>query len=436
MRGTLFQKDHTKSRVAIIGGGAAGLMAAWLLEHDYAVTLFEKEDRLGGHACSIRVPIDDENCAIIEAGAEFFSTSMFPQLTKLLAILGIPVQEYPLTYTFYNVITGDYVVLPPLQGSEVAWNSFTPSHLFELEHLRHFVNAGQEIVAHRNTSITIDAYVKQIGLPQSFLLKFLYPFFAAAWGCSIIDLKNFAAYDILKWSLKNQPAGMQPTSWYEIVGGTGAYIHALTCQLEHTTLHCSTTITSIASDNATYRITTSDENQYTFDHLIVATNALEAQKLLEDVPQSKNARALLNTVEYFYTTIAVHGDRRLMPQDPAQWSVVNIRFDGENAASTIYKPWHSPVPVFRSWITYPIGLPESNPLPQPLYALKHFYHGKVTPAYFSAQKELARIQGNNNLWFAGIYTYDEDSHNSALVSAIKIAQELAPDSQRLKTIAT
>ena len=40
--------ESKKKRIAIIGGGAAGLAAAWLLENDYDVTLFEKGHYLGG----------------------------------------------------------------------------------------------------------------------------------------------------------------------------------------------------------------------------------------------------------------------------------------------------------------------------------------------------------------------------------------------------
>ncbi len=130
----------------------------------------------------------------------------------------------------------------------------------------------------------------------------------------------------------------------------------------------------------------------------------------------------------------MHGDVRFMPADKSRWSVVNIRFDNKEAATTIYKPWLSAPnnPVFRSWITYQIGA--SPKLPESLYALKHFYHGKVTPAYFDAQKRLAVMQGQHNMWFAGIYTHDEDSHNSALISSINIAQKLAPDSKRLSLL--
>lgn len=45
----------SKKKVAIIGAGVTGLTAAWLLHQKYDVSLFEKNDYLGGHTNTIRV---------------------------------------------------------------------------------------------------------------------------------------------------------------------------------------------------------------------------------------------------------------------------------------------------------------------------------------------------------------------------------------------
>lgn len=42
-----------RKRIAVIGGGVAGMVTAWLLESAHDVVLFERNDRLGGHAHTI-----------------------------------------------------------------------------------------------------------------------------------------------------------------------------------------------------------------------------------------------------------------------------------------------------------------------------------------------------------------------------------------------
>ena len=64
------------------------------------------------------------------------------------------------------------------------------------------------------------------------------------------------------------------------------------------------------------------------------------------------------------------------------------------------------------------------PQPESIYALEDFKHAKPDLNYFKTQKFIQEIQGQNNLWFAGLYTHDIDAHESAIVSAIKIAKQL------------
>lgn len=202
--------------------------------------------------------------------------------------------------------------------------------------------------------------------------------------------------------------------------------------LINTKIYCHSAITHITYDNNKYIIYNENGKETYVNHLIIATNGHEASMLLKDISHAHELKKILLTIDYFKTTIAIHGDKRLMPKNPANWSVTNIAYDGVHSALTVCKPFMKDIPVFRSWITYKLkGQLNENDLPHPLYAVKHFYHPKPNNAYFKAQNSLIPLQGNNNLWLAGFYTHDVDSHNSAIVSAINIAKKLAPHSERL-----
>src|SRR5215469_7214075 len=60
-------REGVRGRVVIVGGGFAGLMAGYVLSSDFAVTVLEARDRLGGR---VRSRIDETSKRIIEAGAE------------------------------------------------------------------------------------------------------------------------------------------------------------------------------------------------------------------------------------------------------------------------------------------------------------------------------------------------------------------------------
>lgn len=427
--------DNDQPKVAVIGAGGAGLTTAWLLENNFNITIYENSDRLGGHADTVQVTINGQTSEI-DAGFEFFTDQMFPNFNKLLKILNVPVNQFPLTYTFYKTDGSDTLVLPPYNNGHISWDDFTPHHLFDLLQFKHFLSEAAQIVQTADTSLTLQQYIDSLTLENSFKNDFLYPFFGGAWGVSPDEMKTFAAYDLLKWVYINQPSGLGAPVWNEVVGGTQAYVKALAAQLTNAQIKLSTTITSIYSGFGTYFITEADGTVSEFDHIIFATNANQAAELLKDIPETFDLRSILEKFEYYYTTIALHGDTRFMPPSQSDWSIANIRYDGVNSALTVYKPWKSPTPIYRSWLTYDVRPDEelNNPMPSPLYAVTHYYHPKLNLQYFEAQKGLAFLQGNNNLWFAGLYTYDVDSHESAIMSAIRVAQKLAPFSEHLKQL--
>ena len=184
---------------------------------------------------------------------------------------------------------------------------------------------------------------------------------------------------------------------------------------------------SISHEGDEYAVEDSAGNRHTFDQVIVATNARQALQLIESIPELEPVCRQLRRFEYFDTTIAIHGDRRLMPRQESAWSVVNARWDGSHSSLSIWNPAHG-LPIFKSWVTF------DDALPEPLYALATYEHGKITPDYFDAQQRLKARQGRHGLWLAGLYADDADSHESAIRSAVSVAQRLAPESARLNQL--
>jgi predicted NAD/FAD-binding protein len=74
--------------------------------------------------------------------------------------------------------------------------------------------------------------------------------------------------------------------------------------------------------------------------------------------------------------------------------------------------------VFKSWTTF------RDRQPTEVIAAAEYWHPVITPDTVRAQQRLEAIQGRDDLWFAGSWTFDVDSQESAVVSAAKIAQRL------------
>lgn len=415
------------ARIGIVGSGGAGLTSAWLLQDQHEVTLFEKDDRLGGHAHTVEVEAHGQKIPV-NAGFEFFSAGKaYTTFNRLLDALAVPREPYPATMTVYYKQNQKTVVLPPFRGCLPIPASFTPEALMTLGRLRSFLTKAAAFLEQHNTTLTIADYIDQQNLPKSFVDDFLYPVLLSFWGVEVADFKRFAAYNALYYLGMNATSGLQSPVQSQIPGGLKTYVDALVATLDRTTIRQGAAVTKVTLNGDVYEVEDSAGGRHTFDHLVLASNANQALKLLEPNAALEPICDQLRRFEYFETTIAVHGDRRLMPHTESAWSVVNVRWDGVHSAISVWNPLRG-LPVFRSWVTYDKTMPES------LYALVKYQHGKITVDYFDAQKNLKPLQGHRNLWLAGLYTYDADSHESAIRSAVVIAERLAPGSARLKLL--
>src|SRR5450631_3869522 len=71
--------------VAVIGAGVSGLTAAYLLSRTHDVTLFEADNRLGGHAHTHDLTATDGSEHAVDSGFIVHNDRTYPCLRKLFA---------------------------------------------------------------------------------------------------------------------------------------------------------------------------------------------------------------------------------------------------------------------------------------------------------------------------------------------------------------
>ena len=281
------------------------------------------------------------------------------------------------------------------------------------------------LVQQRNPGISIGDFVARFPFPSSFCNEFLYPLMNGGWCFPPDEFRRMSAYNVLKYFVIMRPDGLEPRTLSEIVGGTAAYVAALRDAMPRVIVQNGSKIEAIRRRGRGFTVVDGAGDARDFDHLVFATNALEAGRLLQGVDGAEAERAALGRIRYLRSSIAVHGDRRFMPPEERHWSVFNVRSSGERSLITVWKQQRTSAPIFRSWVA------RDAPLPEPLYELTHYDHPSMDIAHFQAQGQLASLQGRHNFWFAGLYMHDIDSHESAVESAIHIARQLAPGSKHL-----
>ena len=89
-----------KISVAIVGSGISGLSCGWLLSKNCDVTIFEKNDYIGGH--SNTVSINPKNCKDIlsvDTGFIVFNELNYPNLVRFLEHLNIKTYNSDMSFS-------------------------------------------------------------------------------------------------------------------------------------------------------------------------------------------------------------------------------------------------------------------------------------------------------------------------------------------------
>src|SRR5690606_21177711 len=84
-------------RIAVVGGGIAGLASAWLLAREHRVTLFEAASYVGGHSNTVDIEVDGLRHPV-DTGFLVFNERTYPNLCALFSELRVPVAKSEMSF--------------------------------------------------------------------------------------------------------------------------------------------------------------------------------------------------------------------------------------------------------------------------------------------------------------------------------------------------
>jgi predicted NAD/FAD-binding protein len=176
-------------------------------------------------------------------------------------------------------------------------------------------------------------------------------------------------------------------------------------------------------------VVTADGPGEPVDHVVLAA---PPHALASIVGNDSDMQAPLQRFSWFRTRMVIHDQPTYMPEDRRMWSAYNPSITGGHCEASVWYgalnrtlPDGSAMNLWKSWASAraiePGGLLHAAEYKHPLH----------TPDYVRAQAEIAARQGRRNVWFAGSWTQDIDLQETALRSAMALAQRLAPRAQNL-----
>lgn len=415
-----FDPNSDASRnVAVIGGGISGMGAAHLLADDNRVTLYEAEDRIGGHARTVIAGKNGDQP--VDTGFIVFNYANYPLLTALFDELDVPVCKSNMSFA------------ASLKGGKLEYglenlstifaqkrNALNPKFLGMIRDILRFNARAVDTATDR--TLPLGAFLDQLGTGEWFRDHYLLPLSGAIWSTPVEKILDFPAYALIHFfenhALLHHTGQHQ---WYTVEGGSRQYVDRLEAAMRRkgVSIRTKSPIEAVARDAHGVSIRSRGGEWERFDDVIFATHADDSLAMLSD--STAREQDMLGAVKYQPNDIILHRDESVMPRRRACWSSWNYTEDDTASSQRIDLTY---------WMNKLQPIPKDDPMfvtlntrrtirDEDIYDQVTLRHPVFDLDVLAAQDRVRARNGENNTWFCGAWMKN-GFHEDGLGSAVEV----------------
>ena len=412
-------------RIAIVGSGVSGLVAAHLLHPHHQVTMFEARDRIGGHVNTVEVPSIDGSPLAIDTGFIVYNEHNYPVFSKLLDQLGVKTQPSDMSFSVRCDRTGlEYNGSTIRQLFAQRRNLFRPSFHRMLRDILRFNREATSAVLDWASDLTLGAYVEEAGYSHGLSEHYLLPMGSALWSVprdQVLEMP--AAFFIRFFENHGMLTVDDRPQWRVVCGGSAQYVERLVEPFRdrvrtNTPVRSVERITSDGGSTVT-GVTVDGES---FDHVILACHSDQALSLLAD--PTREERSILGAMPYQENDIVLHTDESVLPRTRRAWGAWNYHLRGDTSGPATVTYNMNMLQTLSGPRTYCVTLNATDLVaPESILYRTTFHHPAYTTAGFAAQERHADISGVQRTHFCGAY-WGFGFHEDGARSGVRVAEAL------------
>jgi predicted NAD/FAD-binding protein len=408
-------------RIAVIGSGAAGLAAAWLLSQRHQVTLLEKDERLGGHANTVAT--GDLLSPQIDTGFIVYNEPSYPNLLNWFNALGVQTEASNMSFAVSRDDGNFEYAGGPKLGLLAQPSLLLRARYWRmLKDLLRFYREAPKQIPHDST-LTLGQFLVQGQYSSEFLDDHLLPFASAIWSAPTQTMLEYPAAAFIRFcdnhgllQIMNRPR------WRTVTGGSKNYVDAVKSALGEQNIKVKFDTQRIERQAEQVVVHTGSGEQLPFDQVVLATHADTALRLL-DTPSDAESE-LLGAFEYEPNTAVLHTDTRYMPVRKQAWCSWNYVESHANDNKVCVSYWMNLLQNLKSEKDYMVTLnPASMPHDDHCLYTASYEHPVFNASAISAQTRLWSLQGQNRTWFCGSY-FGSGFHEDAVQAGLAVAEHL------------
>lgn len=410
-------------RIAVIGAGIAGMYCAYRLSAEHDVTVFEKNDYIGGHTATKNIEVNSGRYAI-DTGFIVCNNKTYPHFLRLMDELRVPLQETEMSFAVSCANTGlEYnghsfntlfaqrrnLVSPRfwrLLKDIVRFNRLAKQQLRD-KVLNEETTLGEFLLLHRLSGLVVSHYIA--------------PMTAAIWSTPLSDVMNFPLAFFLQFCHNHGLLNIQDRpQWYVLKGGSSSYVNALmtSCRATFKT-DCQATQVSRAASHVVVQL--SNGESAPFDRVIFACHSDEALTLLAD--PSREESEVLRAIPYQESEVVLHTDTNLLPNNRRAHAAWNYLLSDENKHPTLTYNMNI-LQGINAPETFCVTLNRTDAIQASQILGRYRYaHPQFSKQAVAAQQRHHEISGQRMSYYCGAYWFN-GFHEDGVVSARRVIEQL------------
>ena len=410
-------------KIAIIGSGISGLSSALLLSQKHNITLFESNNRFGGHANTVEI-MHKENVIPVDTGFIVYNKLNYPNLVSFFDFLKVETIDSDMSFAV-SARDGQLEYSGSMKGIFAQKKNFFNLKFYRmLKDIIIFFIFGYKYAFQFKENESLGEYVKRCNFSKEFINDHLIPMSSAIWSCPEKEILNFPAKTLLTFFKNHQLINFifRP-KWRTVKGGSKQYVNKVIEKLSSDAknrLILNSKIKSVYCKNDKIEINF-EESTEIFDKVIMATHPDQTIKLIKNLDEQSTD--ILRKFKYQKNIVYLHSDSSLMPKNKKTWSSWNyISSKSEEKSSLTY--WMNLLQKINNSLNVFVSL---NPYITPIKSLTYkkiiYEHPIFNTQTNEAQKKMTEIQGKNNIFYAGAWLR-YGFHEDGIMSAVNISSLL------------
>jgi predicted NAD/FAD-binding protein len=410
-------------KIAIVGGGVSGIVAAHALYERHEITLFEANSYLGGHTNTITVAREDGPPLEIDTGFIVLNDRNYPRFRALLDAAGVAVQS---THMGFSVKGEDedfeYAGTPRGVFAQRS-NLVRPEFWRMIRDLPRFNASLTALLAGgAEDDRSLGAFVDDGGYSRWFIDRLIVPQASAVWSADPAGMWDFPVRFLAEFFRNHGMLGFRDRpQWQTVSGGSHRYVDALTAAFAHR-IRLGSPIEAVRRHDDHVTIRPRGGEAEDFDSVVLACHADQALAMLED--PSAGEQEVLGAFSYSANEAVLHCDARLLPRRRAARQAWNYHLFAEPRPQTTVTYYMNHLQRLNCASDYCVSLNMTDAIdPAKVIRRISYSHPIYTRASVAAQRRWDELSTGGRTRYAGAH-WGWGFHEDGVVSGLRAVEGL------------